>query len=52
MELESAAERKAYLDEACAGAPEVRDSIEVLRQAHEAAGGFPQPAATSADTAS
>ena len=48
VELESAADRKAYLDEACAGAPEVRDRVEALLRAHEAAGGFLQPAAAGA----
>ncbi|MBY0460532.1 MAG: serine/threonine protein kinase, partial [Gemmataceae bacterium] len=52
VELESAAQRKAYLDEACAGAPDVRDRVEALLRAHEAAGGFLQPAAAGpADTA-
>jgi tetratricopeptide (TPR) repeat protein len=35
-----AAERRAFLDEACAGDPELRAHMETLLAAHEAAGGF------------
>src|SRR5262245_27011099 len=53
VELESPAERNAYLSEACAGAPEVRERVEALLRAHDAAGGFLQAATPSpGDTAS
>ena len=35
-----AAERTAFLDEACAGKPEVRAAVETLLATHEATGGF------------
>jgi eukaryotic-like serine/threonine-protein kinase len=37
-EMDSPAERKAYLDEVCADSPEVRRQVEALLQAYEAAG--------------
>ena len=53
VELETATERKKFLDEACAGAPEMRERVEALLKAHEAAGGFMQPHSVSpAETAS
>jgi serine/threonine protein kinase len=49
VEIESAAERKAYLDDACADAPQVRERVEALLRAHEAAGGFLHPAGIGPD---
>jgi serine/threonine protein kinase len=50
-ELASPAERQAYLDSACADAPEVRRKVEALLQAYDAAGSFlDKPAATLALT--
>src|SRR5262245_12312798 len=40
LDKTSAAERAAYLDEACAGQPALRARIEALLQAHQAAGNF------------
>jgi serine/threonine protein kinase/tetratricopeptide (TPR) repeat protein len=40
LELVTAEERAAYLDEACAGAPELRQKVEALLEAYEAAGSF------------
>jgi serine/threonine protein kinase/tetratricopeptide (TPR) repeat protein len=42
VEIDSPAERKAYLDEVCAEAPELRDRVEGLLRAHEQAGSFLQ----------
>jgi serine/threonine protein kinase len=39
-EIGSPAERKAYLDQACAGAPELREKVEALLRAYEEAGSF------------
>jgi eukaryotic-like serine/threonine-protein kinase len=39
-EISSLTERKAYLDQACANAPELRQKVEALLQAHEEAGSF------------
>jgi serine/threonine protein kinase len=45
VELPSPAERQAYLDQACAGAPELRLKVEALLKAYEQAGSFlEQPA--------
>src|SRR5262249_36775174 len=41
-EAGSPAERQAYLDEACAGAPELRSRVEALLQAYADAGSFLQ----------
>jgi serine/threonine protein kinase len=44
-EIASDAERQAYLDQACAGHPELRRKVEALLRAHDAAGSFlEQPA--------
>jgi serine/threonine protein kinase/Flp pilus assembly protein TadD len=40
VEMASKAERQAYLDEACAAAPELRQKVEALLQAYEEAGSF------------
>jgi WD40 repeat protein/serine/threonine protein kinase len=40
LEMESAVERMAYLDEACAGAPECRRKVAALLKAYEEAGSF------------
>src|SRR5689334_18073417 len=40
MELESAGERNAYLDKACAAAPDLRAKVEALLKAYEEAGSF------------
>jgi tetratricopeptide (TPR) repeat protein/tRNA A-37 threonylcarbamoyl transferase component Bud32 len=40
VEMASKAERQAYLDEACAAAPELRRKVEALLQAYEEAGSF------------
>ena len=40
LEIESPIERVAYLDEACAGAPEVRQQVAALLKAHADAGNF------------
>jgi serine/threonine protein kinase/WD40 repeat protein len=48
VELPSSAERQAYLDEACAAAPEVRRRVEALLRAYEQAASFlEQPAVAS-----
>src|SRR5262245_33800797 len=39
-EIASHADRKAYLDQACAGATEIRAQVEALLDAHENAGSF------------
>src|SRR5436305_13599647 len=39
-EIGSRAERQAYLDQACAGAPELREKVEALLRAYEEAGSF------------
>src|SRR5262245_56471313 len=41
-EISSSDERKAYLDEACAGAPELRKKVEALLRAFDEAGSFLQ----------
>src|SRR5262249_9147735 len=47
------AQRQAYLDEACAGQPELRARVEDLLRLHEAAGSFlERPAAETTDTGS
>jgi WD40 repeat protein/serine/threonine protein kinase len=50
LELASPAERAAYLDRACGGAPELRRRVERLLEAHAEAGGFlaAPPAAAAA----
>src|SRR5688500_369442 len=40
LEIDSLVERKAYLDQACADAPEMRQKVESLLAAYEAAGSF------------
>jgi eukaryotic-like serine/threonine-protein kinase len=40
LEMEAAAQRNAYLDEACAEAPELRQQVDALLKAHEDAGSF------------
>ena len=40
LEIDTAVERKAYLDEACADAPELRQQVEALLKAYEDAGSF------------
>src|SRR5262249_42056924 len=51
LQEQDPAQRKAYLDQACAGQPELRRQVEDLLRLHEAAGGFlEQPAAGSAAT--
>jgi DNA-binding beta-propeller fold protein YncE len=40
LEMDDPASRSAYLDEVCAGAPEVRRRIEALMRSHQAAGAF------------
>jgi serine/threonine protein kinase len=50
-ELPAGSERTAYLDAACAGAPEVRQRVEALLLAYENAGSFLEsPAANAAQT--
>ena len=51
VELTSDAQRRAYLDEVCAGAAEVRQRVEALLQAHASAGSFLQHPAVTADSA-
>src|SRR5262245_178853 len=48
LALESLAERTAYLDQACAGASELRERVEGLLKAYEAAGSFLQSPAVAA----
>jgi len=49
LEKEGPAERRAYLDEACAAQPELRRQVEELLRLHEGAGSFlDNPAAASA----
>src|SRR5690242_5975138 len=51
LQKEDPAERRACLDEACAGRPELRGQVEHLLRLHEGAGSFlEQPAAESAAT--
>src|SRR6516165_9303350 len=51
LQKEDPAERQAYLDEACAGQPDLRRQVEDLLRLHEGAGSFLQkPAAESAAT--
>src|SRR5256714_1426527 len=51
LQKEDPAERQAYLDEACAGQPELRRQVENLLRLYEGAGSFlEQPAAESAAT--
>ena len=51
LQKEDPAERQAYLDEACARQPELRQELENLLQLHEGAGSFlEEPAAESATT--
>ena len=40
LEIESLAERNAYLNEACAGTPELRQKVEALLKAYQDAGSF------------
>src|SRR6185369_10022048 len=45
LQREDPAERRAYLDEACAGRPELREQVEALLRLNEGAGSFlEQPA--------
>src|SRR5262245_40810821 len=39
-ELRAAAERRAYLDQACADDPDLREKVETLLRAYDEAGGF------------
>ena len=49
LQKEDPAQRRAYLDEACAGQPELRKQVEDLLRLHDSAGSFLQkPAAESA----
>src|SRR5262249_45731462 len=51
LQKEDPAERWAYLEEACAGQPEVRQQVENLLRLHEGAGSFlEQPAGEFAAT--
>src|SRR5438445_6221263 len=51
LQKEDPAQRRAYLDEACAGQPELRQQVEKLLRLHEGAGSFlEKPAAKSAAT--
>jgi signal transduction histidine kinase/tRNA A-37 threonylcarbamoyl transferase component Bud32 len=52
LEVESEAGRRVFLDEACAGAPAVRQQVEALLAAHAAAGSFLEapPSAVIVDT--
>jgi serine/threonine protein kinase len=51
LKCRSAAERADYLDQACAGQPELRRRLEVLLEAHDRSGQFlEQPAATDRPT--
>src|SRR5256714_14895472 len=51
LQKEDPAERQAYLDEACARQPELRQQVENLLRLHEGAGSFlEKPAAKSAAT--
>jgi tetratricopeptide (TPR) repeat protein/serine/threonine protein kinase len=51
LQKEDPAERQAYLDQACAGQPEMRQQVEHLLSLHEGAGSFlEKPAAQSAAT--
>jgi hypothetical protein len=51
LELTTDADRQAYLDECCAGDPELRDKVEALLKAHAEAGSFlAQPAIESGET--
>src|SRR5438132_10661023 len=51
LQKDDPAERRAYLDEACAGQPELRRQVEHLLRLHEGAGSFlEQPAADSPAT--
>ena len=45
VEIESLAERAAYLDGACAAAPEIRQKVEALLTAYQQAGSFLEPRA-------
>lgn len=46
-EITSPAERKAYLDQACAAAPELRQKVEALLRAYDEAGSFLEASADS-----
>jgi serine/threonine protein kinase/tetratricopeptide (TPR) repeat protein len=51
LEMDSAVERQAYLDAACAEAPELRQKVEALLEAYQEAGSFLEaPAAVLAAT--
>src|SRR6059058_2133395 len=51
LQKEDPAERQAYLDEACARQPELRQQVENLLRLHEGAGSFlEKPAAEAAAT--
>src|SRR5438445_497327 len=55
VEIEDAVRRQAFLDEACAGAPDVREKVEALLHAYTQAGSFLQrvapPLGATIDTA-
>src|SRR5262245_1118193 len=51
LQKEDPAQRRAYLDEACAGQPELRRQVEEVLRLYQGAGSFlQQPAAESAAT--
>jgi serine/threonine protein kinase/Flp pilus assembly protein TadD/biotin carboxyl carrier protein len=45
LEIEAAEQRRAYLKDACAGSPGLREKVEGLMRAHDDAGSFLEPAA-------
>src|SRR5262245_41941024 len=52
VEIESPSDRDAYLDQVCAGLPELRAKVEALLLAYEAAGSFLESPAIPHDTTS
>src|SRR5262249_27899862 len=51
LEIESADERKAYLDSVCAGCPDLRQKVEALLRAYTEAGSFLEPPVVSLEGA-
>src|SRR5690349_14618914 len=49
LQKSSAAERDVYLDQACAGNPQLRHDVERLLRAHERAGGILEASPVGAD---
>ena len=47
LDIGSAAERQAYLDQVCADAPDLREKVQALLRAHEEAGSFLEKPAVS-----